>query len=90
LRSLADAARSAGMLVAIAGSLDPDAFDRLDRIADVIGVRGAACRGGREGSVEADLVRRLAERLRARSAFFGRTRERAIGRRFESGSKSLP
>jgi hypothetical protein len=67
LRALADAARSAGMLVAIAGSLDADALDRLDRIADVVGVRGAACRGGREGSVDADLVRGLAERLRARS-----------------------
>ena len=67
LRSLAEAARSAGMLVAIAGSLDPDSLDRLDRIADVVGVRGAACRGGREGAVDADLVRRLVERLRVRS-----------------------
>ncbi|HEU4474737.1 MAG TPA: (5-formylfuran-3-yl)methyl phosphate synthase [Gemmatimonadales bacterium] len=67
LRSLADAARSAGMLVAIAGSLDADTLDRLDRIADVVGVRGAACRGGREGSVDAALVRHLAEQVRVRS-----------------------
>jgi uncharacterized protein (UPF0264 family) len=65
LRALADAARSSGMLVAIAGSLDADALDRLDRFADVVGVRGAACRGGREGSVDAALVRGLAARLRA-------------------------
>jgi hypothetical protein len=32
-------------------------------MADVVGVRGAACRGGREGSVDAGLVRRLRERL---------------------------
>jgi uncharacterized protein (UPF0264 family) len=29
----------------------------------VVGVRGAACRGGRQGSVDAVLVRRLRERL---------------------------
>jgi (5-formylfuran-3-yl)methyl phosphate synthase len=80
LYSLADGARSAGMLVAIAGSLDPDSLGRLDPIADVIGVRGAACRGGREGSVEADLVRRLAERLRACSALLAeRENERSAG-----------
>jgi uncharacterized protein (UPF0264 family) len=79
LRALADAARSSGMLVAIAGSLDADALDRLDRIADVVGVRGAACRGGREGSVDAALVRGLAERLRPRS-----TQSRLRGERLRS------
>jgi len=58
-------ARSAGLLLAIAGSLDVAALDHLAGIADVIGVRGAACRGGREGSVEAALVRRIRDRLRA-------------------------
>jgi len=63
LRRLSADARSAGMLLAIAGSLDLAALDHLAGIADVIGVRGAACRGGREGSVEAALVRRVRDRL---------------------------
>jgi uncharacterized protein (UPF0264 family) len=64
LRRLSADGRSAGMLVAMAGSLDLAALDDLAGIADVIGVRGAACRGGREGPVEAALVRRLRDRLR--------------------------
>jgi uncharacterized protein (UPF0264 family) len=63
LRALSAHARSAGVLLAIAGSLDPAALDRVAGMADVVGVRGAACRGGREGSVDAVLVRRLRERL---------------------------
>jgi uncharacterized protein (UPF0264 family) len=63
LRTLSTSARSAGLLLAIAGSLDPAALDRVAGIADVVGVRGAACRGGRAGSVDAVLVRRLRERL---------------------------
>jgi uncharacterized protein (UPF0264 family) len=66
LHTLAADARSAGLLLAIAGSLDLAALDRVAGIADVVGVRGAACRGGREGSVDAELVRRLRERLRVR------------------------
>jgi hypothetical protein len=65
LQSLAAEARAAGMLVALAGSLDLDSTELARRFADVIGVRGAACRGGREGSVDPDLVRGLAVRLRA-------------------------
>jgi (5-formylfuran-3-yl)methyl phosphate synthase len=64
LRSLSGDARSAGMLLAIAGGLDLAALDHIAGIADVIGVRGAACRGGREGAVEAGLVRRVRDRLR--------------------------
>jgi (5-formylfuran-3-yl)methyl phosphate synthase len=63
LRALSAYARSGGLLLAIAGSLDPAALDRVAGLADVVGVRGAACRGGREGSVDAGLVRRLRERL---------------------------
>jgi len=63
LRALSACARSAGLLLAIAGSLDSAALDRVVGMADVVGVRGAACRGGREGSVDAVLVRRLRERL---------------------------
>ena len=64
LRRLSADGRSAGMLVAIAGSLDLAALHDIAGIADVIGVRGAACRGGREGPVDAALVRRLRDRLR--------------------------
>lgn len=63
LRAMSVAARRAGLLLAVAGSLDPAALDRLAGLADVVGVRGAACRGGRQGSVDAALVRRLRERL---------------------------
>ncbi len=66
LRGLAAGARSAGVLLALAGSLDLAALDHIAGIADVIGVRGAACRGGRTGSVEARLVMRVSDRLRGR------------------------
>jgi uncharacterized protein (UPF0264 family) len=64
LDSLLAPARAAGLLVAIAGSLDLDSLDFVRTRADVIGVRGAACRGGRGGKVDTDLVRGLAQRLR--------------------------
>ena len=63
LHELSANARSAGILLAIAGSLDIAALDHLVGIADVIGVRGAVCRGGRGGSVDAALVRRIRNRL---------------------------
>lgn len=63
LRALSADVRSAGLLFAIAGSLDPAGLDLVAGLADVVGVRGAACRGGREGSVDAVLVRRLRDRL---------------------------
>jgi (5-formylfuran-3-yl)methyl phosphate synthase len=63
LRALSADVRSAGLLLAIAGSLDAIALDRVAGLADVVGVRGAACRGGRGGAVDAVLVRRLRERL---------------------------
>jgi (5-formylfuran-3-yl)methyl phosphate synthase len=63
VRALAARARTAGMLVALAGSLDLAAIDRLAGVADVIGVRGAACIGGRNGRVDPWLVRRLRDHL---------------------------
>ncbi len=63
LRAWSIEARSAGLLFAVAGSLAPPALEALAAIADVIGVRGAACRGGRLGTVDAELVRRLRDRL---------------------------
>jgi uncharacterized protein (UPF0264 family) len=54
------AAHAAGLLVAVAGKLTASdlAFVR-DAGADIAGVRGAACDGGRTGCVSADRVRRL-------------------------------
>ncbi len=66
LRALSASARCAGLMLAIAGSLDSAAIDQVAGMADVIGVRGAACRGGREGTVDAVLVQRLRERLGGR------------------------
>jgi uncharacterized protein (UPF0264 family) len=53
-------AHDAGLLVALAGKLTSDdlAFVR-DAGADIAGVRGAACDGGRTGRVAADRVRLL-------------------------------
>jgi uncharacterized protein (UPF0264 family) len=65
LRPLAAKARSAGFLFSVAGSLDADALERVGGLADVVGVRGAVCRGGRKGSVDAALVRGLRDRLRS-------------------------
>jgi hypothetical protein len=54
-------AHEAGLFVALAGRLTADdlAFAR-DAGADIAGVRGAACDGGRTGRVAADKVRSLA------------------------------
>lgn len=53
-------AREAGLMVALAGQLTADdlPFAR-DAGADIAGVRGAACDGGRSGRVSADRVRAL-------------------------------
>jgi uncharacterized protein (UPF0264 family) len=59
LTALSLSARAAGLLFAVAGSLDSDAISRLAGIADVIGVRGAACQGGRAGAVDEERVARL-------------------------------
>ncbi len=65
LRAVVNEAGAAGLLVAIAGSLDAEAFEILGDVGEIVGVRGAACRGGRGGAVDAELVRRLRERLPA-------------------------
>ena len=53
-------ARRAGLLTALAGSLQAGDFPLVCRAKpDVVGVRGAACRGGRLGRVSEDRVRRL-------------------------------
>jgi len=63
LTALSLSARGAGLLFALAGSLEPDAISRVAAIADVVGVRGAACRGGRAGVVDAVRVAELRRRV---------------------------
>ena len=68
LAALSLRAGAAGLLFAVAGSLDPEAVSRLGVVPDVLGIRGAACRGGRSGSVDAGRVAEMRSRLRAGSA----------------------
>ncbi len=57
-------ARALGLDVAIAGSLGaPEVSRAVGLGADIVGVRGAACVGGRLGSVSAARVRGLAEAM---------------------------
>jgi (5-formylfuran-3-yl)methyl phosphate synthase len=54
-----------GCLLALGGSLRVDhVHTAVATGATILGVRGAACRGGRSGTVSSAQVRRLAERLR--------------------------
>jgi uncharacterized protein (UPF0264 family) len=60
LRDWVAAARQAGLLAALAGSLRPCDLTLVGRAQpDVVGVRGAACLGGRQGLVSQDRVRRF-------------------------------
>jgi hypothetical protein len=59
-RWVADA-HDAGMFIAVAGKLTADDLSFVrDSGADIAGVRGAACEGGRTGRVSAERVRLLA------------------------------
>lgn len=61
-------ARAYGMVVVLAGSLTHETLAQVLPLApDFIGVRGAVCRDGRGGALDAELVRRLASRLRGDS-----------------------
>ncbi len=58
------AARYEGLVTALAGSLTLADVDTVCAAgADVLGVRGAACEGGRQGCVSADRVGALRQRL---------------------------
>lgn len=60
LATLVSRAHDAGLLVALAGRLTADDLPDLHNVgADIAGVRGAACIGGRTGRVSADRVRLL-------------------------------
>lgn len=78
-------ARSAGLLSGLAGSLGLDGIARLRDVApDVVGVRGAACDGGRIGTVSAAQVRRLVRLTRQRPTLSGvaASQSRPDGRAF--------
>jgi hypothetical protein len=81
-------AHEAGLLVAVAGKLGPDDLGFVrDAGADIAGVRGAACEGGRTGRVTTERVRAL-RMLCGFTAAPGRaTRHRPTGC---SGSPAAP
>jgi uncharacterized protein (UPF0264 family) len=62
LAELAAEARRFGLHFALAGSLDPAGVSRVVQVASIVGVRGAACRGGRSGTVDAERVAELRRR----------------------------
>jgi hypothetical protein len=63
LTTLVRGAHDAGLLVALAGRLAADDLPHVREAgADIAGVRGAACEGGRTGRVSAALVRALRTR----------------------------
>ena len=66
LAAFASAARVAGLGVALAGSVGLRHLAALRRIgADVVGIRGAVCRGGdRRGTIDAGLVKDFIARAR--------------------------
>jgi uncharacterized protein (UPF0264 family) len=64
LRDWVALAHQAGLLAALAGSLRPRDLALVSRAKpDVVGVRGAACSGGRRGRVSEDRVRRFRQAL---------------------------
>jgi uncharacterized protein (UPF0264 family) len=64
LKSLVDAAKRSGLIVAVAGKLGLEDLQRVEDLgADVAGVRGAACDGGRNGEVNVARVRELCARV---------------------------
>lgn len=61
---LLSAARAAGMVVALAGSVTPQILSQVSECApDLVAVRGGVCRGGRTGQIDASLVRQFSEQL---------------------------
>lgn len=67
-------ARGLGLVTALAGALGPADLERAQRLgADIVGVRGSACDGGRKGTVSAARVRALRATLDGRGLrFLGR------------------
>lgn len=78
-------ARARRLLVAVAGRLDrPEVALVAESAADVVGVRGAACDGGREGRVSAAKVRAL------RDLLDGVAEERRCAAKHQSGCGIAP
>jgi uncharacterized protein (UPF0264 family) len=66
--SLSEAVRCAGMMFALAGSLELRHLDLLMQCRpDYVAVRGAACAGNRLGTIQRDKVRALVDQLSATS-----------------------
>jgi (5-formylfuran-3-yl)methyl phosphate synthase len=62
LGSLVREARARSLMVALAGRISvEDLSFAYEAGAEIAGVRGAACEGGREGAVRAERVRELVE-----------------------------
>ncbi|MEM3012874.1 MAG: (5-formylfuran-3-yl)methyl phosphate synthase, partial [Candidatus Hadarchaeales archaeon] len=59
LEEFSERAHSLGLLVALSGSLREEEIVELKGLADVVGVRGAACPSGRGGRISRELVRKL-------------------------------
>jgi uncharacterized protein (UPF0264 family) len=60
LSSFVSTAQSAGQFVAVAGRLTIQDIEQVwDTSADIVGIRGAACEGGRNGIVAVDRVRMI-------------------------------
>ncbi len=60
------AARAAGLMAAVAGSLRAESLGSIREIdPTVVGVRGAACTGGRAGTIDVEKVRALRRALDA-------------------------
>lgn len=59
LEEFSERARSLGLKVALAGALGEEEIPKLAPLAEVIGVRGAACLLGRGGRISPERVRRL-------------------------------
>jgi uncharacterized protein (UPF0264 family) len=69
LARLVDDAHAAGLFVALAGKLEAEDLPLVrDTGADIAGVRGAACVGGRTGLISVERVRRLRAVLSAAHA----------------------
>jgi uncharacterized protein (UPF0264 family) len=67
-RRVIERIRAAGMLAVMAGSLSASSITQLLPLApDYVAIRGAACRGSREGSLDGGLVRELVAIVRGRS-----------------------
>jgi uncharacterized protein (UPF0264 family) len=74
LVELCRSCQSAGVAVALAGSLDEKLIEELLPVApDWFAVRSAACRGGRGGAVCSQKVRRLAEIVHSTQVVVGGT-----------------